>query len=670
MQVDHVLQLKTLLGDSMELCWVPQALSKRPAGSRASAKDLDLAIRFRIPTVTPPSPTSIPSKTHTPSPVRGRSATRRSIISSASTPPTECDIPIGTQPSENDDSNIAGPLTPTKAQPSTLLPASPSVHRPTSHGRLRLTLLHSFAEHIVADNASLARLGSLQDILQDSSWDATGCPEVPKAVLPTRPSTVAEALTSSTATTPVRSGHSAAMLTPSPSIRSRRDYPSLTLPSPQVTPQSLMPPGDRPRPSLCAASRSPSTSAMGRVPPLQTPPTKMLRRPYAERTSQAAATPFSTPPRHLTEADRASPAPAGAPANWQHSVPAAQHTGHTTPLKSFPAELVHDTDEPTTPRKAAVGEAPGLLASGSAFGLPLPFATPSQTPKRKRGVDGSPAQTLPCTPASSRPPVRVLRTPGSKRGDRCAIGTPGRTPRKELVVRGSTASPHVRKAILAHSRSPKFEGALPIVQMRAPGRSPRPTPTKAALRDVYGKSAHCASVPATPASAKSAQSQLQPLVSPMSSKRVVNFASPVADATAFYSAAAPGSRSRGKACIGEVGKGSSRGKPSGAGHPAAQLSTKPVCDAAALAASIMDSDMAALLHRNARSAAAKQVAEDPKNIRQSIEKVCAAHCQPAFCLWSCCMAGVGSSLNYCRRHSRIFRPCMTSFVLSLRGSTA
>eukprot|EP00892_Ulva_mutabilis_P000438 jgi/Ulvmu1/10395/UM061_0079.1 len=614
-KVDHVLQLKTLLGDSLELCWVPQALSKRPAGSRTSVKDLDLAIRFRIPDVAPASPETAQNTATTPSPVRGRSVTRRSITSSASTPPTECNLDVATQPSENNDSNSTAPSTPIKAQQSATLPASPSVHRRACHVRLRNTLLQSFAEHVASTNSLLAQLGSLQDMLQHSAWDADTCPVVSQAPLPTRPSTVAEALASSKAATPVRCGTSASMLTPSPSIRGRREYLGGVLPSPQVTPQSLMPPADRPLPSPSpyAASRSPSASAMGRVPPMYTPPAKMLRG--APAGVRATVMPLATLANHA-ETQQADAAAASPLWDQHHSVP---NSRPVTPVKYALAAPQADS-EPTTPRRVAGG---GPLVCNTPQPSGAPFATPSQTPKRKRAEDGSPSQSMPQTPASSRPPVRVLRTPAGKRTERVAAGTPGRTPRKELVVSGSTASPHVRKAIMAHAKSPKFEGALPIVQMRTPARSTCKTLTKAVLRDVYSKDAHCAAVLATPASTKSAQSHLQQLASPLTSKRAVNFASPVADASSFYSKSGSASRSTSKPRIGCPLKVNESGTMSGIDRQKARKANSqphPVSDAAILAASIMDDDMAELLQRNARSAIAKRIADDPKNIREGIRK--------------------------------------------------
>lgn len=183
---------------------------------------------------------------------------------------------------------------------------------------------------------------------------------------------------------------------------------------------------------------------------------------------------------------------------------------------------------------------------------------------------------------------------------------------------GSTSSPHVRKAILAHARSPKFEGALPIVQMRVRPQSPALTPEKGVLRDVYGHSAHCTTVPVTPGSTRSTQSRLLQ-ASPMASKRAVNFASPIADAAAFYS---PSPGRKGKSRAGTAACGGGRGVLGD--RPALrqpQLAVQPASDAAALAASIMDDDMAELLQRNARSAVAKQAAEDPRTIRRSIEQV-------------------------------------------------
>lgn len=44
-------------------------------------------------------------------------------------------------------------------------------------------------------------------------------------------------------------------------------------------------------------------------------------------------------------------------------------------------------------------------------------------------------------------------------------------------------------------------------------------------------------------------------------------------------------------------------------------------DASYIAASIMDDDMAVLLASNSRKAAEKKIAQDPKNIRKTIEKV-------------------------------------------------
>lgn len=623
MQVDHLLQLKALLGNSMHLCWVPQAMSRRAAGS-ASVKDLDLSVRFKLPAVAPPSPIAATTKASTPSPVRGRSSTRRSITSSASTPPTEGDRDGCTQASENTENNSVAPCTPVKggqqfAQPS----VSPSMRRNVSHGCIRSSLLAAFTSHITAAIPSLAHLGNLTDVLQHSAWDPDACPEVSKAQLPTRPSTVGEALAASRGSTPVRNGSAAAsMLTPSPSIRSRRDIPGHLLPSPQVTPKSLMPPAasTRPSPPPHGVSRSPSTSAMGRVHAMQTPPTKMLRASHP-RQQPDPATPFAATPPGATVAEPDGGGAVTTPLHRHHSTCASRQM---TPLKC-PPQAARPCDDPVTPTCGAARDRFGSVGAAQPCVTPprapsRQFATPSQTPKRKRVDGGSPMQSVPQTPASGRQAVRVVRTPAKTRAERVAAATPGRTPRKELVVTGSTSSPHVRKAILAHARSPKFEGALPIVQMRVRPQSPAVTPEKGVLRDVYGHSAHCTAVPVTPGSTRSTQSRLLQ-ASPMASKRAVNFASPIADAAAFYS---PSPGRKGNSRAGTAACGGGRGGLGGRERPALrqpQLAVQPASDAAALAASIMDDDMAELLQRNARSAVAKQVAEDPRTIRRSIEQV-------------------------------------------------
>lgn len=227
---------------------------------------------------------------------------------------------------------------------------------------------------------------------------------------------------------------------------------------------------------------------------------------------------------------------------------------------------------------------------------------------------------------------------------------------------GSTSSPHVRKAILAHARSPKFEGALPIVQMRVPSKSPARTPDKGVLRDVYGKSAHCAAIPTTPASARSTQSRVLHHTSPaMASKRSVSFASPVAGAAAFYTAS-PQRKRNGQA--GSAGRGSVKGTPADKAAPVVRCPpppSKPVSDAAVLAASIMDDDMAELLQRNVRSAAAKQVAEDPRTIRRSIEQVrfLALNLKLVHQLLRQ-SAAEPHRWSSCRRHGSSCQPCMTN----------
>lgn len=447
------------------------------------------------------------------------------------------------------------------------------------------------------------------------------------------------------------------MLTPSPSIRSRRDFPGPVLPSPQVTPQSLMPPARRPSPPRHAASRSPSASAMGRVLVMQTPPTKMRKASGAARVPDPS-TPFSTAPPSVLKA-RADDEDACFAQPFA-SLP-------MTPIKSSSAVAARGSDDLKTPgRHAALG---GSVESEIPCMTPprmrTQFATPSQTPKRKRGDDDSPTQSVPQTPASNRQPVRVMRTPASLKAERAAARTPGRTPKKELIVSGSTASPQVRRAILAHARSPKFEGALPIVQMRVASRSPAPTPEKAVLRDVHGKHAHCASVPATPASARSTQSRMIPHASPLASKRAVSFASPVADAAAFY-APSPKGKSRVSSGRGISGKGSVVGGLRMEGERS-NVGGKKASDAAVLAASIMDDDMAALLQRNAKSAAKQKVEQDPKTVRRNIEQV-------RLRLMPMCAITLLHRSNDdgsgCRRRANSCLPCTNSCVGNLRGGTA
>jgi hypothetical protein len=555
LQVKHLQQLKTLLGDAMELRWVKPPPSQRK--NTASVRDLDLAVRFHVQHSDAPSEAV--------SPTRGRSATRCQITASSSSPPQLSE----TSPSPQS--------TPSKPFP----PASLTARR---NSQIKMTLLSCMRKHVSATQNNTRQLpqniSSLDDLFTHQScaaWDS-----VKLADLPERPSQIPAGVAGSLSATPQRCGSAAhALTTPSPSIR-HRNFSTAALPSAQLTPQSIWgasAANTHVSPSQFAARSAAPQS--GQVAGKQASDSLLHSGQVVGGVTRVL---FPEPETPHTCKDR-SPAP----------VSACKLPCHT------PGKRKRDISPPST----VVDRSPSVSH------LRTPVATPLATPKKYQR-SASKAQRTPvlaCVGLTPTPSVTPVHTP----------------------VKGVQASPAVRRQLMAMSTPSRYSNRLPIVQVRTPKATPkaktRVSASSTPINDVNGIHAHCAVV--TPGSAQSIMPSPAKKTSPAVnfSRRAQQHASPrptkVANAETFYSSPSkPSIVARPVLLpfkvIHPVSGSSSPGKS--CGSPTSK-SIEHTSDAACLAASIMDDDMAELLASNSRRAAQCKIAQDPKNVKRAMEKV-------------------------------------------------
>jgi hypothetical protein len=646
MKVHHLTQLKTLLGDAMELMWVTPSTTQVGRSGTTSVKDLDLAVRFYVPKAAHACDSNAaPGST----PPRGRSATRY-----------VCSVQEGrTSPSSSSHLSHT-PTTPrVMCSPSMTPLPSPggSLHR-TSNSALRTFLFSRIAAHIAASNPQFSGHTSLADILNSPDWDASADLHLQEAPLPSRPFSVPATMSSSLRATPVRACHSASRsCTPSHSIRrSQRQVSAPILPSPHDTPQSLRQPI---LPSLSPpATGRLCVSAIDSDALEQTTPVRVKVEVMPEQKSDLPIAPVLQTPQAVNKV-----------------VEFASPTVKTARRLTFLQPEV-PLSETCTPQKAPKGRTKPCNVSAQKGQPPTPCQTPG---KRKRtdptfpvvGVSPPPClRNIPRTPLTPNVYHTPRKTPSvytSPSG--ASVGSIFQTPSiskdsKSLTSSCLSASPAARKKLLALSQhsNAMFADRLPVICVRSPSQSPFKTPAKALRKgqhDVHGPLANCATK-TTPGSVQSSRSMLTRSAwckSPGAKRSIAFPASrnedePGANAVAFYSSPSKISKAAvSTAPVHSILKKKAQIKcapPEGSrlGNDDAHAAIPDTDDesagdgnnvhsvlhdtsrrlpgagdAAWLAASIMDDDMMSLLTKNQKAAKVASFELDPLQIRKKTEEV-------------------------------------------------
>lgn len=556
----------------MELRWVTPQASQRKNQGTACVRDLDLAVRFHVQRTaasTPEAPASTPP--------RGRSATRCQITASSGSPPRLAQVSSSPQASP---SKVAAPLT------------------AGCNSQIRTTLLGCMTKHIAATQSQLTQdVSCLDEVFTHPTWECSAWESVKLADLPERPRQIPVGVyvSGSVGATPLRCGSAAhSLLTPSPSIR-HRNYSAAALPSAQVTPQSVWGPSP-------GAHASPS--------------------PFIERS--AAPHPFIGAGKHGADGSGSLGEEPGQLADGVTRRVLFPETetpqkGKAVPLKPVsvckpPCQTPGKRKRDVSPTSPVAAKSP---SEASTSYLKTPVATPFATPQKHH-----------------RSASKAQRTPGRE----CvgltpsASATPVQTP-----IKGAQASPAVRRQLMSMSTPSMYSARLPIVQVRTPKATPKgksrvSVPTTP-INDVNGPHAHC--LVATPGSAQSvnpspAQYRRSPAVN---FSRAIQFCSSpgptkVANAETFYSSPSKPQTAASKKgsltfkVVHPVAKVLSPGKSRDTLTSRTKVgSDKHSSDAACLAASIMDHDMAQLLASNSKRAAEHKIAQDPQNVRRAMEKV-------------------------------------------------
>jgi hypothetical protein len=683
MQVDHLKQLKALMGDAVQLTWRPPS-SGRSRRAATATKDLDLSISFVIPV-----DSGRPS---------GHDAYGQS--QSASSIPSASDVsvvPLKCQSTLSDACEVL--QEPSPAPQSFHAPKwSPSLRQST----IRAALLRQFANHIfVADPAldpgsSPEKPPDIFKLVACPKYDAAAVPPLPEAPLPSRP-TYMNATSNSSASrsaTPVRAPSGSLtqhLLTPSPSIRRATAISSFlpplataTLsPTPPTTPLPSRSHSEQPpAPRICRGKNTPSTcvqhdrpvaiaarrlhaAAMSAVPPspctasgfalTQTPAKLSLAAPVPP----LKQTPFQTPSKRK----RASESPTTSETSALAVLSSKTPISTLAPYAHGAAGQSHSCTSFKTPRSAvapsgsaANGQSPSCTslrtpcsrATSVLAATVSPNATPTSTSRRVGVCQSHP----PCTPSPSpasrstfyeAPPrfltkgslfdstlphvSRALPTRSSTSGE---VRGHSRTPMR--VVSGDSSALTLRSPHCCAHTTPKSSTAV--------ASAPSLTSSKiSATTDVTTRRKLSFLMPSPPLSPMPSQSHQTPLTSPC------KLGSSLQGAGSHIVGDAPLSVTRSKAkssfarprrpaaeaavaaaaalVVAAEGECLTRSPKKLALAAAVQkMSDRPQSDARVLAASIMDDEMFKLLRRNADENATARQAQDKTAVRLAVEKVC------------------------------------------------